>query len=224
MWNTFYPLSARGLQLADLLALTPLWGTRLPPPGGPGLEMVFWGYGIDGRPMPGLQAAVGQVDGPTGQTEVDLFLVGGGQLIAVEAKRGASPGRCGRFVRGRCPEVNPAPERAPCRYWEPGPADFGRWLEVGKRPLPDSDPPPCSLHYQLFRTLVVGAHLAHTLGLEFGLWLVIPRQRWPRLERIWLDFAERVRAEDLWRRLRVIAWEDLLALGGEGNLPSLAAR
>ncbi len=215
VWNAFYPLAARQEVLGELLALPPLWGTRLLPQaaGEAGVEMYFWGYGLDGRPMPGLREAVRAVDGPRGKTEVDLFLVGGGQLIAVEAKRRAAPGRCGRYARGRCPEVHPADGREACRYWEPGPAEFTRWLETGQRPGPGTDSPPCSMHYQLFRTLGLGRHLANAMGLDLGLWLVLPRMSWPRLEPTWLDFADRVRDEAMWRRLRVIAWEDLLGLG-----------
>jgi hypothetical protein len=42
--------------------------------------------------------------------------------------------------------------------------------------------------------------------------MVIPQASWTKLEPVWLDFADRVRDEDLWRRLRVLAWEDLLSL------------
>jgi hypothetical protein len=214
VWNVFYPLAARRAALGELLALTPLWGTRQTPPSSDssGVEMYFWGYGLDGRPMPGLQDAVRDVDGPKGKTEVDLFLAGGGQLIAVEAKRRAAPGKCGRYARGRCPEVHSAQAGETCRYWEAGPADFTRWLETGERPMPGKESPPCSVHYQLFRTVVLGGHLAKAMGLDLGLWLIIPRANWPRLQPAWLDFTDRVRDEAPWRRSRVIAWEDLLGL------------
>ena len=214
LWNAFYPLAARQVSLGEVLALSPLWGTRvLPvPTADAGLRMYFWGLGLDGEPMSGLQRAVSEVDGPGGKIEVDLFLVGGGQLIAVEAKRGAAPGRCGRYIRGRCPEIHPAHGRNPCRYWEPGPGEFARWLEAGARPTPATELPACSVHYQLFRTLALAATLADHEGMNPGLWLVVPQASWARLEPVWLDFAERVREEGLWRRLRVLAWEDLLSL------------
>ena len=216
LWNVFYPLAARAVSLSELLALSPLWGTRvLPEPAADaGLSTYFWGFGLDGQPMPGLKRALSSVDGPGGKIEVDLFLVGGGQLIAVEAKRGAAPGRCGRYIRGRCPEILPALGRKPCRYWEPGPGEFARWLEAGARPTPATELPACSVHYQLFRTVVLAATLAGQLGLDPGLWMVIPQASWTKLEPVWLDFADRVRDEDLWRRLRVLAWEDLLSLAG----------
>jgi hypothetical protein len=214
LWNVFYPLATRSVRLSELLGLAPLWGTRLVPGAAADaqLSMYFWGLGLDGEPMPGLKQAVSEVDGPGGKIEVDLFLVGDGQLIAVEAKRGAAPGRCGRHSRGRCPEIHPAAGREPCRYWEPGPGEFTRWFEVGARPNPDIHLPACSLHYQLFRTVALAATLGAQLGLTPGLWMVVPQANWPRLEPLWLDFAERVRDEGAWRRLRVLAWEDLASL------------
>ena len=214
VWNAFYPLAARQTGLGEMLALTPLWGSRQAPPaaGLAGAEMFFWGYGLDGRPMPGLREAVRAVDGPKGKTEVDLFLIGDGQLVAVEAKRGATPGRCGRYARGSCPEAHPAEGREACRYWQSGPGEFRRRLDTGEQPVPGSDVPACSTHYQLFRTLMLGAYLAEAMAMDLGLWLVIPHAHWPRLEPAWLDFADRVRDEALWRRLRVIAWESLLSL------------
>ncbi len=213
VWNVFYPLNVPRLCLSEMLALPPLWGTPASDSSASPFEMFFWGYAIDGSPMPGLQEALLDVDGEAAQTEVDLFLSGGSTLIAVEAKRGASPGRCKRYQWGRCPEVHPAPGRGPCRYWEHGPQFFGNLLDAGVRPGPDSSAPACSVHYQLFRTLLVGAQLAKRHERGFGMWLIVPKARWPSLEPEWLDFAERVRPDELWRRLRVIAWEDVLTLG-----------
>src|SRR3990172_5155176 len=50
-------------------------------------------------------------------------------------------------------------------------------------------------------------------GLEPHLCLLIPRRRWPALRTAWQDFAERVRDDGQWKRLRVVAWEDLQSLG-----------
>ena len=59
---------------------------------------------------------------------------------------------------------------------------------------------------------MVGISLAERLGLTMHLWLVTPSEAWPHLERGWLDFAGRVRDEVLWRRLRVLPWEEIQAI------------
>ena len=76
-------------------------------------------------------------------------------------------------------------------------------------PTPDSESPACNRHYQLAHTLIIGHKLADLLGREFHLWVFTPRSHWSRLEKDWLDFSERVKDDSLWRRLRVIAWEDI---------------
>ena len=100
----------------------------------------------------------------------------------------------------------------PCRYWAQPAALFSALLDMGAPPLPGDDSPACSRHYQLARTAVVGARLAARLGRGLSVWLFVGRRAWRGLERDWLDFTHRVRAEDLWRRMRVLAWEDLARL------------
>jgi hypothetical protein len=63
--------------------------------------------------------------------------------------------------------------------------------------------------------LLVGTSLATRLRLQLHLWLIVPRGRWRSFEKDWLDFSDRVRDDKLWRRLRVIAWEDVRELPGE---------
>ena len=82
-------------------------------------------------------------------------------------------------------------------------------LEMGDRPTPGSVSPPCNQHYQLARTLLVGSALARELNLELHMWLVTTRRGWRSFERSWLDFVGRIRDDNLWRRLRVLTWEDL---------------
>jgi hypothetical protein len=91
-------------------------------------------------------------------------------------------------------------------------------LDFGARPaLGAEESPPCARHYQLARTLLIVEYLARAENLEPHLCLLIPRRRWPALRALWLDFTERVRDEDLWRRLRVVAWEDLAGLSPSGT-------
>jgi hypothetical protein len=53
------------------------------------------------------------------------------------------------------------------------------------------------------------------LQLQYHLWLIIPKGRWRSFERDWLDFSNRLKDDELWRRLRVIAWEDVRGLPGD---------
>jgi hypothetical protein len=103
--------------------------------------------------------------------------------------------------------VENVPPGATCRYWEVAEASFSSALDFGPRPTPQVERPPCSAHYQLGRTLLLAAALGARLGLAPHLWLIVPTTRWRRLEAGWLDFAERVRNPEMWRRLRVLDWE-----------------
>jgi len=59
------------------------------------------------------------------------------------------------------------------------------------------------------RTLLVGEALARRHAASLHVWAILPQDRWPSIERSWLDFAGRVRDPEQWRRLRVVAWDDL---------------
>jgi hypothetical protein len=211
LWNTFNPRPGRPLMLRPLLAAPRLWGTAMPEAPDDRLEPYFWGYHPGGDRLEGLAQALDEVDGGGPQTEIDLVLRGAGHLVVVEAKNLSTLGRCGRHQRRACPEVHRSAERwlEGCRYWEVEAARFETHLDFGPRPGPGTPRPPCAVHYQLARTLLIGLALSASLGLQLHLWLLLPRARWPSLERTWLDFAGRVRDPDLWRRLRVLAWDDL---------------
>ncbi len=214
VWNLLYPLARPTLSLRRLLDLRPLWGSAHAAESDDDLTPYFWGYAISGERLVGLDEALDQVDGPGRRTEVDVFLVGARTLVLVEAKHLAAPGRCGRFMQGRCPEVHRVPDSTAggCRYWEPGAGEFTAALEFGPRPTPDSAPPPCATHYQLGRTLLLARALGVRLGLRPQVWLIVPRRRWTALERAWLDFADRLRDPEDWRGLRALAWEDVRGL------------
>jgi hypothetical protein len=213
LWNLIYPLARPNLRLADLLALRPLWGSALI--ADDSLRPFFWGHALDGEPLPGLAESIVALGGEQ-KTEVDLFLVGSGHVILVEAKHLSGLGRCGRYARERCPEIHVenVPQGETCRYWEVPEASFDRALTFGPRPTPHTERPPCSIHYQLGRTLLLARLLAERLGLLPHMWLITPASRWRRLETAWLDFAERVRDPEMWRRLRVLSWESVRALAG----------
>lgn len=207
LWNLIYPLARPTLHLSELLSLRPLWGT--PSREEDELLPFYWGFSVDGAPLEGLREAVHSLGGGELTTEVDLVLLGTKHLIVVEAKHLSSLGRCGRYARGRCPEIhreNVIPG-ATCRYWEDPHVSFSRMVDFGERPVPGGDRPPCSVHYQLGRTLLLADGLAARLGRIPHLWLIAPAAHWKRLERDWLDFAERVRDPAMWRRLRVLPWE-----------------
>jgi len=207
VWDTFYPTAHAGISLLAWTAIRPLWGTAVEPQDDDVLIPYFWGRRVDGDTLPGLSTAAEVVAGREDRLEVDLFLRGERHLIAVEAKTEGEPGRCSRYEAGRCPEVHGGSE--PCRYWEAG-VRFADYLEFGERPTPlSAERPPCARHYQLARTLLMARHLGRENGLEPHVCLLVPRRGWPSLRSEWQDFAERVKDEDLWRRLRVIAWEDL---------------
>jgi hypothetical protein len=211
VWNCLYPRLWPERPFSDLVSLRPLWGTADVEIVDEAVRPFFWGYAVDGQRLPGLQRALDEVDGPGPQTEVDLFLLGPSQLILVEAKHTSQLGRCSRFGAGRCPEVHrdDGAEPDPCRYWDVPAACFDNDLDV-VRPDPLSAHPACNRHYQLARTLRVGSYLAEALDRILYLWLVAPKRVWSKhLKRDWLDFSDRVKADDVWRRLRVLAWEDI---------------
>jgi hypothetical protein len=213
LWNIFYPRSKPYLNWRSLAALQPEWGTtlRLMREPDDDLNPYFWGYHISGDRLEGLDRILAEVDGPGPKTEIDLFLRGSSKLVVVEAKNTSGLGRCSRYQAGRCPEIHAPEEGAydPCRYWEVGAGQMSVELELGSRPIPGSPSPACHRHYQLARTLLVGSALARDLGLELHMWLLLPRRSWRAFKPTWLDFARRVRDEALWRRLRVLAWEEL---------------
>jgi hypothetical protein len=216
LWNLIYPLARPTIALHDLMAIRPLWGTALSPDDyRDQLVPYFWGYGIDGDRLEGLDAVLGSVDGAGPRTEVDLLLRGAKHLVVVEAKNLAFPGRCSRFAAGRCPEVHRHETddvRIGCRYWVEDGAQFDLVLDFGQKPVPGVEPPPCDRHYQLGRTLLVGTALASRLGLSLHMWMMVPMRSWPSVERNWLDFVGRVRDESVWRRLRVLPWKRIRAL------------
>ena len=55
----------------------------------------------------------------------------------------------------------------------------------------------------------MGRALSGMLERELHLWMLIPGKRWSSFERRWLDFCERIQDDELWRRMRVLAWEDV---------------
>lgn len=213
LWNLIYRIAHPRISMASLLKLRPLWGTPGLQEGEDLLLPYFWGYAASGERLANLDEALDEIDGPGRQTEADLFLVGQENLILVEAKNLGLLGRCGRFGLKRCPEVHPesSSERA-CRYWEGGVARFLEHLDWAPRPAPFAPAPPCSRHYQLGRTLLLGDALARRTRLRLHVWLILPRSRWRTSERDWLDFVDRVRDHELWRRMRVVSWESIREL------------
>jgi hypothetical protein len=212
LWNVIYPLAQPTISLIDLLNIRPLWGN----PNDENkvdddLIPFYWGYDVDGVRLSRLDDVLPMIDGSGPKTEVDLFFLGEANLIVVESKRKSGFGRCSRFAKRRCPEMHlPAGDDwSPCRYWEIEKSRFTSHLGMGLRPEPDSESPACNRHYQLARTLTIGHELADILKREFHLWVFAPRSHWSRLQKDWLDFTERVKDDSLWRRLRVIAWDDI---------------
>ncbi|NIS83535.1 MAG: hypothetical protein GTO14_25810 [Anaerolineales bacterium] len=172
----------------------------------------FWGFNVNGDRLVHLDEILHRIDDVGPQTEVDLFLLGHRNLVLIEAKHLSHLGRCSRFGRERCPEIHQAvgQREAFCRYWEQRDAQFARFLNFGERPEIGASSPPCNQHYQLGRTFLVGRALGQRLNRKDHLWMVLPRARWTSLERAWLDFSERILDEAAWRRLRVLAWEDII--------------
>lgn len=218
LWNSIYPRAQPTLELAQFLSLTPLWGSSIEPISDR-LMPYYWGFNQNGVRLPQLDRVLGWIDGPGPRTEVDLFLLGEGELILVEAKHMAGLGKCGRYSSGRCPEIHAVPSGSSCRYWMEDPSRFSDILDLGLKPERDDPAPPCNVHYQLARTALAGNALARQLKRRLHLWLIIPRTRWGAHKRDWIDFSERITDDQLWRRLRVLAWEDIQSLGQHGNRP-----
>ena len=216
VWEAFYPFAHAGISLKDWSSIRPLWGSPVPSAIDDRLIPYFWGLRVDGSPLAGLAEAAQAVAGREDRLEVDLYLKGSRVLVAIEAKTDGDPARCGRYEAGRCPEIHGGDK--PCRYWD-GPSTFDPSLDFGIRPGPGlEERPPCARHYQLARTLLMVENLGRANGLEPYLCLLIPRRRWPSLFSPWEDFAERVRDEAQWRRLRVVGWEDLEGLKGQWGM------
>jgi hypothetical protein len=222
LWNLIYPLAQPTVSLALLLAIKPLWGTALQDQEDDDLLPHFWGISVAGKLLAGLTEALQAVDGLRGQTEVDLILVGERHLIVAEVKNRAGLGRCARYLASRCPEVAAAEQvsERTCRYWEGGESHFDDVLDFGPRPRASEETPLCASHYQLARTLLVGEAAARRLHRQLHMWLILPKARWREHELAWLDFVGRVRRAEQWRRMRVLAWEDLARLPrGRLNVP-----
>ncbi len=213
VWNLLYPLAKPRISLSSLLALRPLWGTSLEADDD-SLEPYFWGYGIPGHVLQDLEEALQRVNGPGPRTEVDVLLVGETNLVLVEAKNRSGLGRCSRYQAGRCPEMHQADAAGidPCRYWDSPEALFSEMLDFGPRPAPDGPTPACSQHYQLARTLLVGRALSEKRDAKLHMWMIVPRRRGGSLQRAWVDFCDRLLDDELWRRMRVLAWEDVQGL------------
>jgi hypothetical protein len=211
LWNAFYPFAHQGLSLRGWQRIRPLWGAASFSQDDDLLVPYFWGLSVDGTPLDGLADTAALVAGRDDRLEIDLLLMGARHLIAVEAKMEGEPGRCGRFDAGRCPEIHGGGDD--CRYWEDGASSFESYLDFGARPRKGQEAqPPCVVHYQLARTLLAVVKLAAMRGLTPHLALLIPRRRWAARQAAWQDFAERVRDEEQWKRLSVVAWEDLTAI------------
>jgi hypothetical protein len=220
LWNLIYPMAQPTISMKTLLEISPQWGTVNIELRDDTLKPYFWGYAISGERLPGLDEVLERIDGSGPKTEVDLFLLGQTHLVLVEAKHLSGLGRCSRFSNHRCPEIHfeGAEAMEPCRYWEAGDQEFQRLLYFGDRPRQGGPSPPCNQHYQLARTLMVGDTLAKEHQLEFSLWMFVSQKKWHSIEKTWLDFAGRIRPESLWRRMRVIAWEEINQLDWRDRL------
>ena len=212
LWNLLYPLAQPDLKLSDFLKLRPLWGTSaLTEVDDDCMTPYFWGYSVAGERLSLLDEILRDVDGVGQKTEVDVFLVGRRNLVLVEAKHMSGLGHCSRYGRQRCPEIHTSDSDPGdgCRYHKEGKANFQVHMSFDLPTAPKSHSPPCNRHYQLGRTLLVGNALAEHLERILHLWLIIPRSRWRSFETDWLDFIDRVRDDKLWRRMRVLTWEDI---------------
>ena len=212
VWNSIYPRAQPTLSLAELLRLRPLWGSSLDPIVD-NLIPYYWGFDQVGSRLPQLDLVLDKIDGPGPKTEVDLFLFGEHELVLVEAKHMSGLGRCGRYASGRCPEIHLDPSAGGCQYWTSDESMFTNMMDFGVKPEPEDPPPPCNRHYQLGRTALVGGALSAQLERRLHLWLIIPRSRWGAIKRDWIDFTDRVTDDQFWKRLRVLAWEDVISLG-----------
>ena len=216
LWNILYPRAHPGLSLQALLTPRPMWGSPADPGEEDELRPFFWGFAVSGERPPRLDESLEVVAGRDDLLENDLLLVGKRHLILVEAKHLGIAGTCGRYNNSRCPEVH-RPGEPGCRYWMGAPGLFEDHFNFEAKPTPDTDRPPCFRHYQLARTLLLARDLSGRMGLIPHVWLIVPRRRWPEVRPVWLDFAERVRDDAMWRRLRVLSWEALqrLPLAGQ---------
>lgn len=211
LWNLIYQRAQPTLAAQELLSLPPLWGSRVDPLSDD-LLPYYWGFSQMGARLPRLDHVLDIVDGPGPKTEVDLFLLGESELVLVEAKHMAGLGRCARYSSGKCPEIHTESGEDGCRYWTSQESLFSNMLDFGIKPEPDDLAPLCDRHYQLGRTALVGSELAKELNRRLHLWLILPRSRWGALQRDWIDFSDRIGDDSLWRRLRVLAWEDVISL------------
>lgn len=211
LWNLIYPLAQPAISMSQLLRISPQWGTPMIELAEDSLVPYFWGYHILGERLPGLDTVLERIDGAGPKTEIDLFLLGENNLVVIEAKHLSGLGHCSRFSTHRCPEIHQdaISEVEPCRYWERGEQEFAQLLDFGDRPIAGGSSPPCNQHYQLARSLVIGDVLAKEYHVEFSLWMMVSKTKWRSIEKNWLDFAMRIKGEELWRRMRVIAWEDI---------------
>jgi hypothetical protein len=208
LWNVIYPNAQPTIALRQLLTIRPIWGSHVEVLDDD-LIPYFWGYAASGTRLPGLDNTLDAVESRGPHTEVDVFLLGDRNIIAIEGKNLATLGRCSRYQKSRCPEVHGSPIEATCRYWEVPISQFSPLLDFDTRPDQETENPPCNRHYQLARTLLIGTRMAEVMGLVPHLWLLLPRNRWGSAEKAWVDFSNRVKDEDMWKRLRVIALEDL---------------
>ncbi len=213
LWNSIYPLAQPTLSLSQFLALPCQWGSYWEVPPEDELIPYYWGYSLAGERLPELESFADASEGPESRIEVDLFLLGKRHLVLVEAKHLSGLGRCSRYTQGRCPEIQPPGHgEGSCRYWDHPEFIFSSHLRFGERPTERSEAPPCSRHYQIARTLLLGARLAAIYRRTLHLWLIMPMSRWRSIEPDWLDFCDRVRDSELWKRLRVLTWEALAAM------------
>jgi hypothetical protein len=193
-----------------------MWGSSVDPISDD-LVPYYWGFNQIGTRLSQLDDVLDTIDGPGPKTEVDLFLLGERELVLVEAKHMSGLGRCGRYGSGRCPEIHLDPSAVGCQYWTSDKSMFSSMVDFGFKPESDDPPPPCNRHYQLGRTALVGSALAAQLERRLHLWLIIPRSRWGAINRDWIDFSERITDDQLWKRLRVLAWEDIISIGKQKN-------
>ena len=212
LWNLIYQRAQPTLAAEELLSLPPLWGSRVDPIFDD-LLPYYWGFSQMGARMPRLDHVLDMVDGPGPKTEVDLFLLGESGACAY---RGKAHGRMWGGAVGTAQENVPRFTMNPRRLV----ADIGHRRNRCFPTCSISGSSPSEMirhrcanrHYQLGRTALVGSELAKELNRRLHLWLILPRSRWRYLRRDWIDFSDRIGNDSLWRRLRVLAWEDVISL------------
>ncbi len=211
LWNTFYPRPGDGLRLEQLLSITPLWGSAPDAGNADRLEPYFWGVHPSGRELEGLSEALDEVDGPGPRTEIDLLLRGTSNLVVIEARTSARSAGAGG-ISARC-----APRSISRRSTGSTAAGTGRCLRPGSIVCSISGPDQVPVRRPRRARGTISWHAPSWWGmrwrgrtqLRLHVWVLVPRNRWPALERTWLDFVEGVRDPDLWRRLRVVAWDQV---------------